>query len=66
MSYFKHDDSLPLSINQSLCPPGLFFFNFRHFKQTLQFLQQIKVKNIHLVYGTGIRTRDLQNMSLLP
>ena len=36
------------------------------FKQKLQFLQQINVINVHLVYGTGIRTRDLWNMTLLP
>ena len=29
---------------------------FRLFKQTLQFLQQIKMKNVHPVYGAGIRT----------
>ena len=33
--------------------------------QTLQFLQQINVKNVHPVYGAGIRTHDLRNMSLL-
>ena len=36
------------------------------FKQTLQFLQQINVKNVHLVYGAGIQTHNFQNMSLLP
>ena len=45
---------------------GLFFVYFRLFKQTLQFLQQINVKNVHPVYGAGIRTHDLWNMSLLP
>ena len=39
--------------------PGLFFIYFRLFKQALQFLKQIYVKNIHPVYGAGIRTRDL-------
>ena len=34
--------------------------------QTLQFLQQINVKNVHPVYGAGIQTHDLWNMSLLP
>ena len=29
-------------------------------------LQQISVKNVHPVYGTGIRTHDLNNVSLLP
>ena len=37
------------------------------FKQTpMQFLQRSNVKNIHPVYGAGIRTHDLENMSLLP
>ena len=35
-------------------------------KQTLQFLQQINVKNVHPVCGVGIRTHDPWNMSLLP
>ena len=42
------------------------FVYFRLFKQTLQFLQDINVKNIHPVYGAGIRTHNLRNMSLLP
>ena len=46
--------------------PGLFFVYFRLFKQTLQFSQQINVKNVHPVNGAGIRTRNLRNMSLLP
>ena len=33
---------------------------------TLQFLQQINVKNVHPVFSTGIRTHDLQYMSRLP
>ena len=36
------------------------------FKQTIQVLQQINVKNVHLVYGAGIRTHILLNTSLLP
>ena len=35
-------------------------------KQTVQFLQQINVKNVHPVYGAGIRTHDLSNMSRHP
>ena len=39
---------------------------FGLFKQaSLQFLQQIYVKNVHPEYGDGIRTHNLQNMSLL-
>ena len=45
--------------------PGLFFM-FGLFKQTIQFLQQINVKNIHPIYGAGIRTHDLSNMSRVP
>ena len=36
------------------------------FKQTIQFLQQINVKNAHPVYGAGIWTHDLLNTSHLP
>ena len=42
----------------------LFIFVF--FKQTLQFLQQINVKNVHPVYSAGIRTHNIQNLSLIP
>ena len=45
---------------------GLFFVYFRISKQTLQFLQQMNVKNVHAVYGAWIRTCDLWNTSLLP
>ena len=48
-------------------PPASFSFIFGLFKQiSLQFLQQIYVKNVHPVYGAGIRTHDLQNVSLFP
>ena len=44
--------------------PPSFSFIFGLFKQTLlQFLQQISVKNVHPVYGNGIRTHDLLNRS---
>ena len=43
--------------------PCLVFMYFCLFKQ---FLQQIHMKNVHPVYGAGIRTYDLQDMSLLP
>ena len=46
--------------------PRLFLIYFRLFKQTLQFLQQINVKNVHPVYGPGIWTHNLRNMSLPP
>ena len=46
--------------------PASIFIYFCLSKQTLQFLQQIYVKNVHLVYGVGILTHNLQNMSLLP
>ena len=44
--------------------PASFSFIFGLFKQTLQFLQY--VKNVHPVYGDGIRTHDLRNVSLSP
>ena len=34
--------------------PASFSLNFCLFKQTIQFLQQINVKNVHPVYGAGI------------
>ena len=41
-------------------PRSLLSFIFGLFKQTsLQILQQINVKNVHPVYGAGIRTQDL-------
>ena len=40
-------------------PQPLLSFIFGLFKQTsLQFLQQINVKNVHPVYGAWIRTHD--------
>ena len=47
-------------------PRPLFRLFFGLFKQTLQFLQQIYVKNVHPVYGAGIRTHDLWNVNLFP
>ena len=42
-------------------------FIFGLFKQTsLQILLQINVKKVHPVYGAGIQTYNLRNMSLLP
>ena len=35
-------------------------------KHTLQFLEQINVKNVHPGYGAGTRTHDLWHVSLLP
>ena len=43
-----------------------FSFYFRLFKQTLQFLQKINVKNVHPVYGAGNQTHGLWNLSLFP
>ena len=48
-------------------PESFLLFIFGLFEQTsLQFLQQINVKNVHPVYGAWIRTHNLCNMSLLP
>ena len=49
--------------------PASFLFIIGLFKQTIQFLQQINVKNfpnVHLVYGNGIQTHNLSNMSHHP
>ena len=44
--------------------PRPLFVYFLLVKPTLQFLQQIHVKYVHPVYVTGIRTHNLQNVSL--
>ena len=47
--------------------PGPFLIYFGLFQTNINtILQQINVKNVHPVYGTGIRTHDLKNMSLHP
>ena len=46
-------------LNIVLLKMGLFFIYFCLSKHTLQFLRQINVKNVHPVYGAGIRTHDL-------
>ena len=46
--------------------PGLFFVYFRSFSDIHTIIQQINVKNVHPVYGAGIQTHHLQDMSLLP
>ena len=59
--------SVFLLILKIIDQPGLFFIYFRLFKQiSIQFLQQINVKNVHPVYGAGIQTQELWNMCLLP
>ena len=46
-------------------PRPLLSFIFGLFKQTsLQFFTTNKVKNVHPVYGAGIRAHDIWNMSL--
>ena len=48
-------------------PRPLLSLIFGLFKQTLlKNLRQIYMKNVHPVYGAGIQTHDLRNMSLLP
>ena len=47
-------------------PRSLFHF-FGLFQTNINtILQQIKWKNVHPVFGTGIRTHNFQNVSLLP
>ena len=43
--------------------PASISFLFGPFRQTIQFVQQINVKSIHPVYGAGIRTHDLSNIT---
>ena len=44
----------------------LLLYIFGLFKQTKQFFQQMFVKNVHPLYGAGIRTHNLRKVSLLP
>ena len=46
--------------------PASFSFIFGFFSNKLQLLQTINGIDIHPVYGAGIRTHDLLNMSRLP
>ena len=47
--------------------PASFSFIFGLFQTNIiTILQQIYVKNVHPVYGAGIRTHDLWNVSLFP
>ena len=46
--------------------PASFSFIFVLFKQTIQFLQRIYLKNVHPVYSPRIRTHNLWNVSLFP
>ena len=43
-----------------------FFVYFQSFQPKLLFLQQINVKKVHPVYGDGIWTHKLSNMSRHP
>ena len=47
------------SFLNKLVIPGLVFIYFSLFKQTLPYVQQYNVKNIHLVSSPGIGTHDL-------
>ena len=58
------DYLIPLQVKMGQPQPLLIYICL--FKHTLQFLQQINVKNVHPVSSTGIRTHDLLDMSLLP
>ena len=47
--------------------PASFSFIFGLFKQkSIQIYNKLMWKNVHPVYGSGIWTHDLQNVSLLP
>ena len=53
-----------LNIFLKIVIPRPLLFIFGLFKQTMQILQQINVKNVHLVSGARIRTHNLLIMSL--
>ena len=57
--------SLYLSTFFKMGHPWPLFHFFGLFKQTVQILQQINVKSVHLVSGAGIRTHNLLILSLL-
>ena len=64
---FRHLGNLVLILFLKNGPtPASFSFIFGLFKQIIQILQQINVKNVHPVYCTGIRTYCHSNMSRLP
>ena len=46
--------------------PASFSIIFGLYKQTIQFYQQINVKNVQRVYGAGIWTHNILNMSCQP
>ena len=47
--------------------PGLFFVYFQSFQTNItNFYNKYMWKNVHPVYGAGIQTHDLRNVSLLP
>ena len=46
--------------------PGLFLFIISLCNQTFEFYNKSMWKNVHPVYGTGIRTHDLSYKSRLP
>ena len=60
------DESIGLPHHIFLNGPTSASFSFicGLFKQTIIFLQQINAKNVHPVYGDGIQTHDLSNMSV--
>ena len=46
--------------------PASFSFIFGLFKQTTNFYNKYMWKNVHPVYGAGIQTHNLRNVSILP
>ena len=68
VSYFDSvvvTGNLPIVIFLKWAFPGLFFNLLSSFQTQIKILQQMNVKNVHPVYGAGIRTHNLWNMSLL-
>ena len=68
-----YSDTFPQAVSEyslaRLANPGLFFVYFCYFQTSNIFLQQINVKkcsNVHPVYGAGIRTHDLSNITTRP
>ena len=45
---------------------GIFLVHFRSFQANITIFTSNNVKNVHPVYGAGIRTHELQIASLVP
>ena len=72
MKLFLPTPTQSLSLSLSLSIPAIFYINgptpdsFSFIFGLSNFFTSNQCEKLHLVYSDGIRTQDLQNMSLLP